>query len=303
MTTLKDAPENRTIETYTQAIDDYAVDGLSGVEDSLAYKVAEIEKHIHNREFWLGEHETRSLEDDCGQINTMAPFQTDAGDGSVDDYTVGWGSPLCVIGRNDLPVTSDGVKFDLHRIVVVDVQSTADLKLHKVQIIYGRGTFAEAVAAGQITELAPFIPLRGGAFTVMDLMMPRCLCGADKVWVRHWVDGIDTGTMDFFVGIHEYPQFTTAIPTTTTTSSSSTSSTCSTISTTSSSSSTASTISTTSSSSSTASTSSTSSTCSTISTTSSTSSTASTSSTISTTSSSSSTSSTQSSTSTTSTTN
>ena len=274
MTTLKDAPEQRTIETYTQQIDNASVLGLLGTENSLAYKVHEMEKHIHNREFWFGEHETRSLENDCGQINTMAPFQTDAGDGTQGDYILGWGNPVCVIGWNDLPVTSDGVKFDLHRIVVVDVQATADLVLHKVQIVYGRGTFAEALAAQQYTDLPPFIPLRGASFTIMDFMMPRRYCGGDKVWVRHCVDGVDTATMDFFIGFHEYPQFTTVIPTsTTTTSSSSTSSTASTSSSSSSSSSTSSTAST---SSSTSSTSSTASTTSSISSTSSTSSTAST---------------------------
>ena len=35
-------------------IDNQAVDGLLGVKDSLAYKIHEIEKHLHNREFWFG---------------------------------------------------------------------------------------------------------------------------------------------------------------------------------------------------------------------------------------------------------
>ena len=210
-----------TIEGYTEMIDGVATLGLLGVEDSLAYRVDELEKHFHNREFWLGEHEVRSLEDDCGQRETMAPFQTDAGNGTINDYTLGYGDPLCVIGRNDLPITDDGVKYDFHRFVVVDVESTADKKVHKAQIVYGRRTFAAGLAALQVVDVPPFVPLRGAAFTVVDIMMPRLLCGADKVWVRHWVDGVNTATMDFFVGLHEYPQFETPIPTTTTTTSSS----------------------------------------------------------------------------------
>ena len=43
-----------TIEASTDKIDGDAVDGLSGVADSLAYKVHELEKHVHNREYWYG---------------------------------------------------------------------------------------------------------------------------------------------------------------------------------------------------------------------------------------------------------
>ena len=42
--------------TYLQnpKIDNLAADGLLGVEDSLAYKIAEVEKHFHNWERWIG---------------------------------------------------------------------------------------------------------------------------------------------------------------------------------------------------------------------------------------------------------
>lgn len=36
-----------------EKIDSFAVDGLLGVEDSLAYKVSEIDRHLHNRERWF----------------------------------------------------------------------------------------------------------------------------------------------------------------------------------------------------------------------------------------------------------
>lgn len=185
-------------------IDSALADGLDGANNSLSYKVHELEKHFHNREFWIGEHASRNGEIDCAARDTMTPFQHDAGDGSINDVTPGYGTPLCIIGTNDVPFTSDGFKFDLHRLVVVDVEATADLKLHKVQIIFGSGTVAAAISDLQLSDVPPFIPLRGAAFTVMDVMMPRVICGTDKVWLRHWVDGINTGTMDFFVGLHEY---------------------------------------------------------------------------------------------------
>ena len=36
-----------------------------------------------------------------------------------------------------------------------------------------------------------------------DIMMPRINAG-DKVWMRCWVKAQNTGTLDFFLGIHEY---------------------------------------------------------------------------------------------------
>ena len=235
------------IRAETDKIDSAAIDGLLGTENSLGYIVQLIDKHIHNVDRWLGEHSSRSLEDDCGEIDTMTVFQTDAGND-------GYGAAVCVIGRNDVPIVSGGVMYGAHHLAVVDVESTADLKIHKVQVVYGNGTFAAALAAGQYTDAPPFVPLRGAAFTYVDINIIRLLSGSDKVWVRHWVDGVDTGTMNFFMGLHEYPQYTTAIPTTTTTTTSSTTTTTSTSSSTSSTSSTASTTSSTSSTASTTST-------------------------------------------------
>jgi hypothetical protein len=179
-------------------IDSFKTDGLSGTSNSLAYRVHEIEKHFHSREIWFGEHSLRDAEVDCGERDTMTPFQTDAGN---DTWSV---TPLCIIGTGDVPISTAYVKLDLHHVVVVDVEATADLDLHKVQLIWGSGTVANAISADQISDIPPFIPERGAAFSVMDVMMPRITIGTDKVWVRHWVDGTNTATMDFFVGFHEY---------------------------------------------------------------------------------------------------
>lgn len=179
-------------------IDSNATNGLEGTNNSLAYRVHEIEKHFHSREVWFGENAGRTGEVTCGARDVMTPFQVDAGD---DTYGT---TPLCVIGTGDVPISSGYVKLDLHRIVVVDVEATADLKIHKVQLIWGSGTVAAAIQADQVSDVPPFIPLRGAAFTVMDVMMPRITIGTDKVWIRHWVDGVTTGTMDFFIGVHEY---------------------------------------------------------------------------------------------------
>ena len=184
--------------TDVRKIDRQATLGLLGTANSLAYRIHEIEKHFHNREIWFGEDAARSAEAKCGIRDVITPFQVDAGD---DAYGT---TPLCIIGTGDVPISDGYVKLDLHHMVVVDVEATADLKIHKVQLIWGSGTVTQAITDDQVSDMSPFIPLRGAAFSVRNIMMPRITIGTDKVWVRHWVDGVDTGTMDFFIGFHEY---------------------------------------------------------------------------------------------------
>ena len=40
------------IDAETDKIDQAVTDGLAGTSNSLAYRVHEIEKHFHGREFW-----------------------------------------------------------------------------------------------------------------------------------------------------------------------------------------------------------------------------------------------------------
>jgi len=179
----------------TQKIDKKAVDGLLGTNNSLAYKVHEIEKHFHNRERWMGQHASVSGEVNCGQTGTLTSFQTDAGNDT-------WGAAVCIIGTGDTPVIAGNAKFDLHRLDISDVENAANKITHYIQIIYGTGTSADAITAGQYSEII-CTPEKDGKTTPYDIIMPR-VDDATKIWVRHWVDGVNTATMDFYVGIHEY---------------------------------------------------------------------------------------------------
>ena len=77
------------ISGATSKLDDQAVNGLSGVEDSLAYKVHEIEKHLHNNEKWFGLAGTPAAETHRADRITLLPepFQVDVGNDT-------WGSWL-----------------------------------------------------------------------------------------------------------------------------------------------------------------------------------------------------------------
>ena len=124
----------------------------------------------------------------------MIPFQADAGNDT-------WGSWLQVMGTDDTPVTSGKVKIDIHRLVISDVEASADKTIHRLQIAWG-DSGAAAFTAGDYT-CTMFSPEKGGRQDPIDIQISRIAVGT-KLWVRHWADGINTSTLDFYFGIHEY---------------------------------------------------------------------------------------------------
>jgi len=174
-------------------IDDLAVDGLSGVTDSLAYMVATLEKHIHNWERWIGLAAIPVGETHRFDIDSMTPFQIDAGNDT-------WGAWVQIVGSEDFPITPGMVKRDAHRILIVDVER--DLTLTRIQIAGGEDADA-AVTAGNYTEFM-VTPLKNARQSPTEIMTGRAP-SAVKGWARCWVSGQDTGTVDFFIGVHEYP--------------------------------------------------------------------------------------------------
>ena len=197
-----------TYSPETQKIDKKATDGLAGANNSLAYRIHELEKHFHNNEHWFGEHLSRNAEADCGQTTTVQPFVSTAGNGTLDAgsgeaYTEAYGTPLCVIGTNDTPVVPGMTEFDMHKISLVDVSNAGSKVIHRIQFIWGVGTVAAAIIAGQVTEIV-YAPEKDGKVPPVEIKMPRLSVGT-KVWIRHWVFDENAPTIDFFIGLHEYP--------------------------------------------------------------------------------------------------
>ena len=180
----------------TLKIDNEATNGLLGVNNSLAYRVHEIEKHFHSDEDWFGlaaipAAETHRADDIT--IATLAPFQIDAGN---DD----WGTWLQILGSSDTPNRTSMVKFDLHNIQVVDSETT---NVHSfIQIGWG-ATGAAALTAMDYTTIPYLSPTNQAAETAIPVMMSRITAGT-KVWARCLAVGANTMTLDFYFGIHEY---------------------------------------------------------------------------------------------------
>jgi hypothetical protein len=178
-------------------IDNAAVDGLLGVADSLAYKVHEIEKHFHNRERWFGKLAVQTATD--WAENNLSPFRAISGN---NDYGTEANDEALIFGTADTPAIVGGVKYDAHRLFIIDASSTT---IWKLQLIYGSGTMAAAIAAGQFSTVMVKVDAAAAATPALpvDIITPRLTCGVDKMWMRAW-NATDNATIDFFAGIHEY---------------------------------------------------------------------------------------------------
>lgn len=184
-----------SLHTTSPKIDNAPVDGLTGVEDSLAYKVEEIEKHFHNLERWLAAAAVPAGETHVADSITdnQTAFRADGGNDT-------WGPWLQILGSSDTPAQTGLLKFDLHRLLIISHERNNNCYL--IQIGFG-ASGAAALSAGDYTE----VPLvTGGGNTEVgpiDMISARQDV-TTKAWVRVWAVGQNTGTLDFLIGLHEY---------------------------------------------------------------------------------------------------
>jgi len=173
-------------------IDGLAVNGLVGVSDSLAYRVHEIERHLHSYEHWFGLAAVPDGETHRADHMTMTPFQMDAGNDT-------WGTWLQTLGSGDTPHVGTNTRFDLHRLQFSDVEIDKTLTL--IQIGFG-ASGAAALSSDDITEFL-CTPLKDGKQDPCAIQC-RAIAAGTKMWARCWVDGQNTSTVDFHFALHEY---------------------------------------------------------------------------------------------------
>ena len=180
----------------TNKIDDAATDGLLGTPDSLAYRIGEIERHLHNTEKWFGiaaapSGETHVADRMAGGIQ---PFVITAGN---DDF----GAWVQILGSSDTPVASGAAKFDGHRVMTIGTNSTNPFI---VQIVCCESAdIATKIAAELFTE-APYVSATNNNDSGITDVITRRFPAGTKVWVRCACIGSSGSTMDFYFGIHEY---------------------------------------------------------------------------------------------------
>lgn len=189
---------NNSILNEVDKLDRSPVTGLTGTADSIGYKITEIEKHFHNAERWLGKKATQTATD--WAEDTLTPFVAISG---LNSYGQDASDEALVLGTGDTPNILGKVKFDPYRIYVSDLSSNT---VYKLRMSWGTGTMADAITAGQYSEVMIATSIatgnRSGGIPV-DFRCPRLRCGTDKVWVQAWNES-DNATCSFFIGLHEY---------------------------------------------------------------------------------------------------
>lgn len=183
------------IESDTSKIDESAVNGLAGTENSLAYRVHEVEHHLHSYERFL---ETAAVP--SGETHVADEVGDGGGAFQVDAGSNAWGEWVQVIGSDDTPVQAGNVSFDFHRL---EIEATERNATYFVQIAFG-ASGAAALAAGDYTVVV-FTPQSNLADSGPVTVQAERQDSGTKVWVRCKCPGQDTGTFDFYPGLHEYP--------------------------------------------------------------------------------------------------
>lgn len=185
------------IQAETDKIDAAATDGLAGTSNSLAYRTMEGEQHIHSRSRWFGKKAVQTATDWAD--DTLTPFRAISGNNAygsdVDDEAQ-------VIGTADTPAIAAMTHFDLHRLLVLDVSEDTVFKL---RLVYGTGTMADAITAGQYSETMFLFDSTNPQLSAgipVEIQMPRLLADT-KVWLQAW-NATNNAWIDFCAGLHEY---------------------------------------------------------------------------------------------------
>ena len=189
---LPDAGALTSISDETDKIDGATTSGLAGTSNSLAYRVHEIERHFHNRERFWG---ATGAPDETNAIaaTVSVPFVAVSGNNT-------WGTAIPICGTADNPVIATDTKFDAHLVLVTDTDHATP---YRMRIIYGTGTSADAITAGQWSEIM-FITATGpfSSGVPVDVKMPRVNVGS-KCWAQVW-NATNGSNVDFFWGAHGY---------------------------------------------------------------------------------------------------
>lgn len=169
--------------------------GLAATSGSLTYGIGEAERHFHSYESWFGAAASPSGETHVADriAKDIGSFQLDAGNDT-------WGSWVQILGSSDTPARAGNVKFDFHKLFVTAVERAATV--YFLQFAFGADGDT-ALAAGTYTEIV----YRSGAAVQREApvnIQTRRITAGTKVWARCLSYDQNTGTINFYVGIHEY---------------------------------------------------------------------------------------------------
>jgi hypothetical protein len=155
------------------------------------------EEHLHHKVAWYG-IATPQTATVWANNTSMTPFRAISGhhtwgaDVNDEAQLFGTGDTLTELGAG--LVVGD---FDL---ILITANSSSTIS--KIRIIWGTGTMADAIIAGQWSETMYIRSTSDTTRTIRTFTTPLISIN-DKIWIQHWND-TDNSTIDFFVGVHGY---------------------------------------------------------------------------------------------------
>lgn len=165
-----------------------AMDGQdTATADSLAYRIAEIERHLHHSEQWYG----KDAGDAFLNRNSLTAWQITAGTSEA------YGTEVQLSNGDEVESGSTTKKYDLHEIQIVDVSNAN--ALYKIEFWYGTGAFGAATLLTEMTWIADNVNFSSGPIAFGSR---RIACN-NKLWARCKCQ-TNSATIDFLVGLHVY---------------------------------------------------------------------------------------------------
>lgn len=179
--------------TDLQKIDSAATLGLSGTRNSLAYRVNELDRHVHHysRAFGLAAVPDAEVHRADTITSDPEPFVIDAGNDT-------WGTAIQIFGSTDTP--SGWIYWDPHLISVVAVE-TANVT-YFIQMISGTSA-AAGLTAGTYSDKVFRPQSANGRPAPVEVGFRRQAAGT-KLWMRTLARGENTATLSCYVEFHGY---------------------------------------------------------------------------------------------------
>jgi len=184
------------VESGLDTIED-EVNNLDSPIDSILEEVVEIETHLHSAGSWF---ELAGTPDGENHVAVRIGNSDGAGAFIIDAGNDDWGSWVQVLGTEDTPARTGNTFFDPHSIVISSTERTAT---YFVQLARG-DSGAAGLSAGTYTEFV-YSASTNKYSGIISMQTGRAPVGA-KLWARCMCPGQDTGTMNFYLGIHEYEE-------------------------------------------------------------------------------------------------
>lgn len=161
---------------------------------SILTEAVDIETHLHSWERWFGLNPNPTGTSKAIRIGTgNGPFQLDAGN---DD----WGTWVELFGTDDTPADVGKLFYDVHKMLVIATQHGGPLYLQLACGASGAG----ALAAGTYTEVAYTSGVSVAVSPTPTRIQTARAPAGDQLWGRTFSPGNASGTIDFYLGMHEY---------------------------------------------------------------------------------------------------